>query len=412
MKRLRYYWIMMVSMALILCLASCSSGSSTGDGQETLPNTVVPLSLTFAVPSDGTNNARTRADVPDPGDDTNDKNDWDRLTVIIAYKSKTHSANIVDDEPNRMVYYDTFTKEQFDKSLSQDVAAKGGTLSKADALGYRQYTRYVPLGTCRVYGVVYSHDQGFDLEKLLDEIAEDGADKTSAVEALQISNDYATKDGTMDIAKFISLGTGYALKLDNTTNSLTTNQDIIVAFKDETGDTSVEDKEYWRMNIRRLATKLDIQWDTKKVYENGTYKNIKVSSFTYAGGASTTSGDGSSTTAAGSGSGRLFPTLQSSGVAAVGGKKTFINTSEISQRNGRQYHYIFPDGSQSAKVTFTIESELAADEANGATTKNYTFDFKNQVPLKPATWYKVNVTISGNTFGTESSSDITVDDFN
>ena len=407
MLRPRYLlWLM------IFVLAACSSGSTDDDGQEKHPNTVAPLSLTFAVPSDGTNNGRTRANVPDPGDDTNDKNDWDRLTVIIAYKSKTQSANIVDDEPNRMVYYDTFTKEQFEKTLTEDVAVNetGGTLSKADANGYRQYTRYVPLGTCRVYGVTYSADQDFDLEQLLNGLAEDGADKTSSVEALQISNDYATKDGTMDIAKFISLGTGYALKLDNNTNSLTDNQDITVAFKNETGDTSVEAKEYWRMLIRRLATKLDIQWDAKGIYENGIYKNIKVSSFTYDGGATTTSGDGSSTTAAGSGSGRLFPTLQTSGVAAVGGKKTFINTSEISKRNGRQYHYLFPDGSKTAKVTFTIESELAADATSK--TKNYTFDFKNQVPLKSATWYKVNVTISGSSFGTESSSDITVDDFN
>ena len=398
---------------MIFVLAACSSGSTGDEGQEKQSNTVMPLTLTFAVPNDGTSNARTRAEVPDPGDDTNDHDDWDRITVIVAYKTKTQSLNIVDDEPGKMVYYDTFTKEQFTKTLTEAVGSTdadgiGGTLSKADADGYRQYTGYVPLGTCRVYGVTYSASQGLDLETMLKNITKDGADKTGVVEGLQISNDYATTNGTMDIAKYISVGTGYARKLDNTTGSLSTDQDITVAFKDATF--SVEDKEYWRMLIRRLATKLDIQWDAKGIYENGIYKNIKVSSFTYDGGATTTSGDGSSTTAAGTGYGRLFPTLQSSDVTAVGGQKTFINTSEISKRNGRQYHYLFPDGSKTAKVTFSIDSELAADATSK--TKNYTFDFKNQVPLKSATWYKVNVTISGSSFGTESSSDITIDDFN
>ncbi len=398
-------------VALAVCLTACSGSSGTDDETAKQSNTVMPLTLTFAVPSDGTtSNAKTRAEVPDPGEDTNDKNDWDRLTVIIAYKTKTQSLNIVDDDPGLMVYYDTFTKEQFDKTLTEDVAATYGTLSKADANGYRQYTRYVPLGTCRVYGVVYSKDQGLDLENLLSNMLKDGADKTTAVEALPISNEYATKDGTMDIAKFISVGTGYARKLD-TTGALTDNKDITVAFKDETTDNSVENKEYWRMNIRRLATKLDIQWDAKGIYEKGTYKNVTVSDFTFDGTSSS-----ASSAVEGSGYGRLFPTLQSEDVEAIGGTKTFINTSEISKRNGRQYHYLFPDGSKSAKVTFTIDSELAADAEAGttatSTTKKYTFDLKSQAPLKSATWYKINATISGSTFGTEGTTEVTIDKFN
>ncbi len=407
MKQPIYYVRMAVGAALALCLAACSGGSGIED-TVTLPNTVAPLTINFAVPVGAADSdAKTRADVPDPGDDTYDGNDWDRLTIVLAYSTKTQSLNIVDDAPGKMVYYDTFTKEQFEKTLTEAVSNYGsdiigGTLSKADDNGYRQYTGYVPLGTCRVYGITYSTGQGLDLEATLKAISTDGADKTGTIEALQISNDYATTDGTMDIAKFISVGTGYALKLDNTTGSLTSNKDIIIAFKDEkdgTGSTSVEDKEYWRMNIRRLATKLDIQWDAQGAYEAGKYKNIKVSSLTY---------DGGSTTAAGTGYGRLFPTLQSADVAAVGGRKTFLNTSEISKRNGRQYHYLFPDGSKTAKVTFTIQSELAAD----ATANNilYVFDFKNHTPLQSATWYKVNTTISGTTFA-QGTTEITKDDF-
>ena len=399
----RTWTAIMAGVAAMLCLTGCTS-SDTAEDTKKLPNTVAPLSLTFAVPTTG-NTTKTRADVPDPGDDTYDRDDWDCLTIVLAYKTKTQSLNIVDDEPGKMVYYDTFTKEQFTQTLTEEISSTdadgiGGTLSKADDNGYRQYMGYVPLGTCRVYGITYSTGQGLDLETALKEMSRDGADKTSAVEALKISNDYATTNGTMDIAKFISVGTGYARKVDNASGSLTDEKDITIAFKDETDDTGVENKQYWRMNVGRLATKLDMQWDAKGVYEAGTYKNIKVSSLTY---------DGGSTSETGTGYGRLFPTLQQSGVEAVGGKKTFVNTSEVSKRNGRQYHYLFPDGSGTAKVTFTIEPELAAD-ADKTKSITYTFDFKNHTPLQSATWYKVNTTISGSTFA-DGTTEITKDDF-
>ena len=406
MHKQKISWAAVVAgVAVMLCLTGCA-GSDAAEDTGKQPNTVAPLTMTFAVPVDAAGNmTKTRADVPDPGDDTYDRDDWDRLTIVLAYKTKTQSLNIVDDTPGRMVYYDTFTKEQFTKTLTEAVASTdadgiGGTLSKADDNGYRQYTGYVPLGVCRVYGITYSADNGLGLEDALKGMATDGADKTSAVEGLTISNDYATTGGTMDIAKFISVGTGYARKLDTTTGGLTDDKDITVAFPDGTDDTGVENKQYWRMNISRLATKLDMQWDAKGVYENGTYKNIKVSSLTY---------DGGSTSETGTGYGRLFPTLQQADVAAVGGKKTFINTSEVSKRNGRQYHYLFPDGSKTAKVTFTIESELAAD-AEQTKSITYTFDFKNHAPLQSATWYKVNTTISGSTFA-EGKTEITKDDF-
>ncbi len=400
MKRLRYYWMMMV-----VGVAAVLSGCGSGEEAAKEPNTVMPLTLTFAVPtSDTTSDTRTRADVPDPGDDTYDRTDWDRLTVIVAYKTKTQSLNIVDDKPGQMVYYDTFTKEQFEQTLTEAVASTdangiGGTLGKADDNGYRQYIGYVPLGTCRVYGVTYSANQGLDLETTLKNMTQDGADKTSTVEALQISNDYATKDGTMDISKFLSVGSGYARKLDTSTGSLSYQQDMTIAFKDETDDNSVESKEYWRMLIRRLATKLDIQWDANTAWEKNTYQELNVNSFTYDGG-STSSDEASTST----GYGRLFPTLQSSDVAAVGGQKTFINTSAISKRYGRVYHYFFPDGSKQAKATFNIQWQLKDDTETKTT--NYTFDFTNYAPLQSATWYKVNATISGSKFP-EGSNTIT-----
>ena len=79
------------------------------------------------------------------------------------------------------------------------------------------------------------------------------------------------------------------------------------------------------------------------------------------------------------------------GGEALGGSTTFYNYSEISKRNGRVYHYVFPDGTRTPTITFN----LAAMEDNDgtATDKDYTFSFAAR--LRQATWYKVNTTVKG-----------------
>ena len=64
---------------------------------------------------------------------------------------------------------------------------------------------------------------------------------------------------------------------------------------------------------------------------------------------------------------------------------TFYNTSDISQRNGRVYHYTFTDGTYKPSITFHIDAKN-----NG---KDFTLNFKD--PLRQAAWYKVNATIKG-----------------
>lgn len=73
-----------------------------------------------------------------------------------------------------MVYYDTYTKEEFDRKPL--VTHPTSTLSGPDANGFRTYTMYLPLGTCCVYGVTYSSGQGLNLEEMLEGIAK--TDKT------------------------------------------------------------------------------------------------------------------------------------------------------------------------------------------------------------------------------------------
>lgn len=380
----------------LIMLAGCSESEKN----EVRPmDTLAPISLTLSVPDDKTN---TR--VGDPGADTNDKVDWDRLTIIVAYKEKTQGDEIHDAAPQKMVYYDTYTKEEFDRGKL--VTHSTSTLSGPDANGFRTYTMYLPLGTCCVYGVTYSNGEGLDLEGELNKITEDGTNRNEDIYKLQISNDYAHKSGAIDVAKFISVATGYALKMDPKTDILTNDRDIKV---EQNINANINTKQYWRMVLGRLAAKIDIQWDAKGAYEkdndgNLKYTNVKVTQFIY-------HGEPKGTTKADAGCGRLFPTLykEVTSKTSVSGHTTFVNTSEISKRNGRVYHYTFPDGTNPPRLTFQLDTEKEGTAGNKI--YNVTFDMSNlKDGFIPARWYKINVTIKGTQLG--STSDITINNFN
>ena len=372
----------------LIMLAGCSESEK----DEVRPmDTLAPISLTLSVPADKTN---TR--VGDPGADTNDKVDWDRLTIIVAYKEKAQGDEIIDGAPQKMVYYDTYTKEEFDRKAL--VTHSTSTLSGPDANGFRTYTMYLPLGTCCVYGVTYSNGEGLDLEGELNKITEDGTNRNEDIYKLQISNDYAKPSGgTTDIAKFISVATGYALKLDKNqlqTSDREVDRGIIV---EKNINADINTKQYWRMVLGRLAAKIDIQWDAKGAYEKGEdgkqkFTNVKVQGFTYHGEPA-----GQETTVSGSGYGRLFPTLYHQNVSpltSVSGHTDFVNTSEISKRNGRVYHYTFPDGTNPPRLTFQLDTEK--EGTTGNKIYNVTFDMSNlKDGFIPARWYKINVKISG-----------------
>ena len=391
----------------LIMLAGCSGSEQS---EERPKDTLAPISLTLSVPND-----KSKTRVGDPGEDTNDEVDWDRLTIIIAYTEKTKGKDIYDGSASTMVYYDTFTKEEFDRRTP--VSHYTSTLSPADANGYHDYTIYLPLGTCCVYGVTYSGGKGLDLEKALSEIAKDGKDHNTDIYNLQISNDYAYNkiSNLMDIAKFISVATGYATEVDVANNTLTSNRLIPVEFSSNTTSST---KRYWRMVLGRLATKLDIQWDAKGAYENDDkgnpkFTDVKVEGFTYHGEAEGTGTSGTGSTTSGAGYGRLFPTLYAAASSitqktSVGGQKNFINTSEISKRNGRVYHYTFPDGITKPRITFDVLTKK--DGETETKTDKVTFDLKNRTEsFNPAQWYKINVTIKGTQIG--NASNIIIDKF-
>ena len=385
----------------LIMLAGCSGSEQ---GEERPKDTLVPISLTLSVPND-----KSSTRVGDPGEDTHDKVDWDRLTIIIAYTEKTKGKDIYDGSAKTMVYYDTFRKKE-DFESTEPVSHYTSTLSPADANGYHDYTIYLPPGTCYVYGVTYSKGKGLNLEEELSKIPKDGNNHNEDIYNLQISNDYAWNTNAMDVAKFISVATGYATEVDVATNTLTNNRLIPVEFNSNTTSST---KRYWRMVLGRLASKLDIQWDAKGAYENDEkgipkFKDVKVESFTYHGEA-----EGTGTT--GAGYGRLFPTLYDDYTkkeniegTSVGGQKAFINTSEISKRNGRVYHYTFPDGVTKPRITFDLKTTKKEGEAE--TKTKVTFDLEKKIKsFNPAQWYKINVTISGTKIG--SASNITIDEF-
>lgn len=386
----------MMLLAMFL-LAACSSSS---DGPE-LPidysKLGEPVYMTISVPTNNDSD-KAKSRVGDPGESTQEGIDWDKLAIIVAYKSKVKSDDSYDSDPQKMVYWDVFSRDDFEKD--EKVSHAMSTLDAPEGEnGTRSVTMYLPVGTVNVYGVTYSDGAGFDLEGELNKIAKDGDPHNSVIEGLQISNDYAKGDGK-EIAKFLSVATGYGIN----TKIAHASRDLVIS----KSNSEIEMKQYWAMTLKRLACQLDIQWDAAQGYNNGNLVDCTISQFQYNGGASTsgTGGTNAGTSGiTGSGYGRLFPTLQAPNVAAVGGSRLFINQTPISQRNGRVYHYVFPDGSKSPDITFLLNL-TTQDPNTGAESKlenkTYTFKLDNIAPLQPATWYKINTKIKGMTTSSEA----------
>ena len=383
MKKRFYILYILYAVVGILSLttAACSSDKEEGE-KPSLKNKTMEVAFSISVP--GSENASDATRIPDPGTDTGEHDDWDRLTVIIAYTQL---------DMKRTVYYDTFTKEEFySNNVVQHQHTNSRLLPDSDNDGYHEFMMSLPIGKCRIYGVTYTDGKGFDPVGELNKINDDGKDHNGDIIKLQISNDYAKDDGAK-VAKFISVATGYAI------NTKDNSEDLQVSLN------NIEEmRQYWRMQLNRLAAKVDIQWDAQSAYEKNTetgnvqYTDVKINSFSFCGGATDQN--------VGAGSGYLFPTLaKEKNLPAISGKKDFINTSEISRRNGRVYHYTFPDG-HTPKITFKLVTSTGVIKDKES---NYTFDLKNVTEglLLPATWYKINVKVTGK----EKQESIIIDSF-
>lgn len=270
----------------------------------------------------------------DPGTAVDEGADWDRLAVILAYSD------------NSKVRTTTITQEQFNALP----AYNGNTNFKLLAIDAEP-------GTVYIYGVTYNDAANNPADAIA------GCTTNAEVQALTISNAYSEDNGTIDYSKFVSVATGYYKG----------NGNVPAKFEIKEGGTG-EVGNIPTIILTRLAAKIDIQWDAADAYDKG-YTDVKVKDFKYKGTVD----------------GRLFPNIASSNYSSEKQDWTFYNPSEISQRNGRVYHYTFPDGTTTPSVTFNISAKKTGETES--TTKSYTMTFPSA--LQKATWYKVNATIKG-----------------
>lgn len=326
-----------------LAFASCSGDDTAGSdptGPGTTGDQLQTVRLYLNVPS------TTTARVGDPGYPTGEGDDWDQLAVMI----ESADGNPITADGS-LYYVKTLSIEAY-KALPEQS-------------GYRWLPIDLVKGSqVHIYGVTYSKGVTGNPAQDIENIAK-GNNGTFA--ALEISNDYSAIDGKIDSGKFLSVATGYYEKGD----------DRVFTVTQPTGDPN-DPATMPTMTLTRLAAKIDIQWDAADAYPN--YTDVKVTNFTFYNNKKQDGTDHSN--------GCLFPDLHN--VEGADGHTTFYNTSEISQRNGRVYHYAFPNGS-TPEVRFTITSE---SPGAGSSEHEYTFEFKNK--LQKATWYKLNVTIRGN----------------
>lgn len=344
-----------VGAFILLSLFSCSSDDDGGGRTSKVERQTVRLYLNIPS-SDGTR-------VGDPGQSTGEDIAWDKLAVMIEYPNVSGNENIPGADRHSVIYVD---KTDYDAGI--------------DAQGYYWVPLDLPEGKVRFYGVTYSNKgEGALLETDINAIDE-SVDATRSFASLEISNDYATADGTMDVAKFLSVATGY--------------------YKDATGrrDFTVEQKAEWededmpRMTLTRLAAKIDIQWDAQDAYVNpdGAYTGVRLTGFTFYNNKDAHDGTENN-------QGCLFPDLHS--VDGADGNKPFYNTTSISQRNGRVYHYVFPNGA-TPEIRFNISANRNGTPLEQP--REYVFTLSDK--LQKATWYKINTTIKG----LEGKTDITV----
>lgn len=340
--------------AIVVCLAVIAIAGCSDGGEEPLPHKEEGVEVRLLISLPGTEYG-TR--VGDPGSDTNEAYDeWDSMSLFFVYTGE-NGAKV----PEKPVYMKTITKDDYNKladySGSQNVKVLPLTLAEGDVY---------------IYGVTYSSAYIGAIDDF------SSCNSKEAVQALTISNDYASEDAEKT-RKFLSVATGYYV--GNGTNGTPA-----IFHIEEVKDKN--DANFPMMTLTRLAAKIDIQWDAKDI--KSEYNNVTVDEFKFYGSevASSAGSDGTAFT----GRGRLFPELHTTDAGAIGGVAAFVNTSEISRKNGRVYHYVFPDGVGKPKITFKISAWNSSGNVEKQ-SKDYTFHFYSS--LEKSVWYKINTTIKG-----------------
>lgn len=339
MKRIDYFFTL---IATLLLLASCGSS-----GDEPSPSTKPKVALRMLVQAPKAPSSR----IADPGTSTGEADLWDTFLLAFVYKSGEAGANTV--------IVDRITRTQFNQLERYN-----------DNDNVRYYTIQLMPGVVYCYGIAYSSDAtDYDIYRRLQQCT-----SKEAVDNLLISNSYAA--GSADAtSKFLSVATGYYHDLKDKTRQGTIDITNAAASAEPPYNVPV-------LRLVRLACKIDVQWDAASAF-TGSQLRAYVTGFKYTSNPSVT----------GAGSGRLFPELATS-TEAVGGSTAFLNTSEISQRNGRAYHYVFPESQKAVGTKPKLTFDVNGVDADGTTKQSVvTVNFSSQP--QAATWYKINATVSG-----------------
>ena len=351
MKRIDYIFTL---IATLILLASCGSSSD-----EPSPSTKPKVVLRMLVQAPKAPSSR----IADPGTSTGEADLWDTFLLAFVYKSDEAGANTV--------IVDRITRTQFNQLERYN-----------DNDNVRYYTIQLMPGVVYCYGIAYSSDAtDYDIYRRLQQCT-----SKEAVDNLLISNSYAA--GSADAtSKFLSVATGYYHDLKDKTRQGTIDITNAAASAESPYNVPV-------LRLVRLACKIDVQWDAASAF-TGSQLRAYVTGFKYTSNPSVT----------GAGSGRLFPELATS-TEAVGGSTAFLNTSEISQRNGRAYHYVFPESQKAVGTKPKLTFDVNGVDAYGTTKQSVvTVNFSSQP--QAATWYKINATVSGISANKEFTWDIT-----
>lgn len=353
-----------------LVLASCS-GSHSADPDPDPAESMVKLRMVLQLPA---TSGQTR--VGDPGSPTGEADNWDTFLIIFAYADGTQPASA----KGPVVAY-RLSKQDFMKLKRYD-----GDSDLSDPTAMRLYDVQLNEGDVYCYGVVCATAGGEANAPRLEDFKAMMSYKD--VDNSLISNSYAAGDADRT-AKFLSVATGYYCDPEDAT--FTRRGTLHLAhMSDDVSPTFTLPV----MRLHRLAAKIDIQWDAQQAATGGV--TARVDGFIYNGG-SATAGSGDP------GSGRLFPKLATA-TEPAGGTTNFYNTTEVSRRNGRVYHYVFPDA-DTAKPLPTLTFTLSGTNTKDNTTlqSQATLRFQSQ-PLS-GTWYKINATVK-NISGTDYQLDM------
>lgn len=334
---LRIFLPLLLAAALTAALTACRDDDGGADG-----GARATLTVWLSLPEpEGTGAGQAQHRLGDPGEAVPEDDVWDDLTLLLVYDDATTPAQTI-----------SLTRQQYE-----------ALPPVADGSKVRRLQLDVPEGKAYLYGATGNSDEP---ENPAAKLA--AADTKLEAEALTISNEYA-KGKEDAVARKVSVATGfYHTAEDPDTPALL---ELTAQVDGQPGDAVPT------LTLTRLATKIDVQWDAADAVLQGV-TDVRVTDFSLDGGHGITD----------PGSGRLFPTLNTS--EPLMGSAGFTNTSTVSQRNGRVYHYVFSDGVSTPSITFRITAqESGAAEAD----HDYTLEFGQ--PLSPAAWYKVNATIRG-----------------